>query len=85
MCQGKLQISEGNIQKSSALIKYVFQEPQRLDKTNEQIYKNVLMTIMWKYVPIISRNLEKDVNKLKFLPHKSSFTVTNRRGQACRN
>jgi len=62
--------SEGNIQKSSALIKYVFKpclspkEPQRLDKTNEQIYKNVCMTIMWKYLPIISWNLEKDANKL---------------------
>lgn len=61
------------------------QEPQSLDKTNEQIYKNVSMTIVWKYFPIISRNLEEDVNKLKVLPHQACFTVTNRRGQTCTN
>lgn len=53
--------------------------------TNEQIYKNMFMTIMWKYFPIISRNLKEDVNKLKVLPHQACLTVTNRRGQTCTN
>lgn len=47
------------------------QEPQSLDKTSEKIYKNVSMTIVWKYVPIIFRNLEEDVNKLKVPPHQA--------------